>query len=57
MSKRIDGESSDSNSKRTIPEILRSVSHKFREAIRTETKSKTTPPEMRTKKAEQFKEK
>lgn len=55
MSKRTDGESSES--KRTIPEILRSVSHKFREMIHSQEKDKSTPPEMRTKKAEQFKKK
>ncbi|CCB89579.1 MAG: hypothetical protein KDK61_01935 [Simkania sp.] len=55
MSKRVDGESS--NSKRTIPEILRSVSRKFRDMIHTQEQDKSTPPEMRTKKAEQFKKK
>lgn len=53
MSKRADGE----NSKRTIPEILRSVAHKFREAIRIQEETNSSPPEMRTKKTEQFKQK
>ena len=55
MSKRTDGESSES--RRSIPEILRSVSHKFREMIHKQEEDKSTPPEMRTKKAEQFKKK
>lgn len=55
MSHRFDGNNSDKNPpKRTIPELLRSVSQKFRNEIHKQEKEKTTPPEMRTKDVERF---
>ena len=52
MSKRTET-SPNGPDKRTIPELLRGVSHKFREAVRQQRKTDAAP-EMRTKDVEPF---
>ena len=64
MSRKIDGTNSDSNAsnkpeRRTIPELLRSISKKFRNEIRQQkeqSEKEAPPPEMRTKDVEHFDE-